>query len=210
LLAYKPQLGVLVPIALAAAGLWRCIAAAFITAAGIALAASALFGWHIWADWLAYLPSYADQFDRESTQIRYLMPTLTATLQTMGVSPSIIRPLQAALATASAVWIWRACRDGITPRAVLVIACGSLLATPHAFVYDLPLLTGAVLLFGHDRASTARGLVSSEVAALVLALVFPALMAHLGHRVPLGLPCLALLAAALIAAAKPARPAVRA
>ncbi len=80
---------------------------------------------------------------------------------------------------------------------------------PYAFVYDLPLLTGAVLLFIADRSRAPSGLSTGEVAALALALVFPAIMVHAGGAVPIGAPCLALLAAVLIAVT-PARPAGRA
>jgi hypothetical protein len=197
LLAYKPQLGFLVPVALAAAGWWRAIAAAAATVAVVALATSAAFGWHIWADWLAYLPAYADQFQRESTGNDQLMPTLTANLRMLGVASSIARPAQAALALLAAVWVWRAFRLGGGPRATLVLVTATFLGTPHAFVYDLPMLTGAVLLFIADRAGA--GFSTFEVAALALALVLPAAMAHAGPALPLSTECLALLAAALLA-----------
>ncbi len=109
LLAYKPQLGLLVPVALVAAGQWRAIATAVITVAAVALASGAAFGWHIWADWLAYLPAYSAQFERESSEITFLMPTPTAALRMLGAAPSIIRPTQAIMAVGCAVWVWRAC-----------------------------------------------------------------------------------------------------
>jgi hypothetical protein len=198
LLAYKPQLGVLVPVALLAAGQWRAIAAAVATVAMLAVATSAAFGWHIWLDWFGYLPAYADQFERESTQSDPLMPTLTAALRALHVAPGIARPAQAALALAAAVWVWRECRHGLTRGAVLALATGTFLATPHAFIYDLPLLTGAVLLFIDHRLRASDGLSTGEVCALTLALIFPALMVHAGGTVPIGVACLAVLAVVLI------------
>jgi hypothetical protein len=199
LLAFKPQLGLLVPVALVAAGAWRCIAAAAITVVLVALATSAGFGWHIWADWLAYLPTFSAQFERESSEIEYLMPTLTGTLRLLGAAPSVARPPQIVLAIAAAVWVWRACRGGLGPRAVLVLATATFLATPYAFIYDLPLLTGAVLLFVASRAHT--GLSTRLLGALVLALLFPVVLVHAGAVLPVGCACLLLLAAALVAAA---------
>ena len=198
LLAYKPQLGLLVPVALAAAGLWRVIATAVVTTLLVALATSAAFGWHIWAEWLTYLPAYAGQFARESTQDDYLMPTLTAALHMLGIGPGVARPAQLVLALAAAAWVWRAARPGLGPRAVLVLATASFLATPHAFIYDLPMLSGATLLFVADRAPA--GVTAQEAAALALALVFPAAMVHAGTTWPIGIVCLLLLGASLMAA----------
>jgi alpha-1,2-mannosyltransferase len=47
-LAYKPQLGIFVPLALAVAGRWRCFAAASGTVLALAAAATLAFGTHIW------------------------------------------------------------------------------------------------------------------------------------------------------------------
>jgi hypothetical protein len=53
LLAYKPQLGLVIPFALAAGGYWRTIAAAVVTVAALALVATAAFGADIWHAFLA-------------------------------------------------------------------------------------------------------------------------------------------------------------
>jgi hypothetical protein len=52
-LAYKPQLGLIVPLALAVAGRWRCFAAAALTVAGLSAAATAAFGMDIWPAFFA-------------------------------------------------------------------------------------------------------------------------------------------------------------
>jgi hypothetical protein len=204
--AFKPQLGVLLPVALVAAGAWRCLAAAAATVVLVAVATSAGFGWHIWADWLFYLPAFAARFDRESGDILYLMPTLTGTLRLLGVAAGLIRPAQALLALAAIVWVWRACRGGLGPRAVLVLATATLLATPYAFVYDLPMLTGAALLFADARLRAGGGLATMEVAALTMALLLPVVLTHAGNLLPIGPLCLLLLAAVLIADSRAASP----
>ena len=48
LMAYKPQFGLLIPIALAAGGYWRTIFAAAATVALLTLAATLAFGVHVW------------------------------------------------------------------------------------------------------------------------------------------------------------------
>jgi alpha-1,2-mannosyltransferase len=54
-LAYKPQLGIIVPLALAVAGRWRCFAAAAATVLALAGAATLAFGMDIWPPFIANL-----------------------------------------------------------------------------------------------------------------------------------------------------------
>jgi alpha-1,2-mannosyltransferase len=51
-LSYKPQLGIIVPLALAAAGRWRCFAAAGLTVLVLAGLATLVFGTEIWPAFL--------------------------------------------------------------------------------------------------------------------------------------------------------------
>ena len=60
ILSYTPQLGFLVPIALAAAGFWPAFLAASVTAIGLAVVATFAFGWAIWPAWISTLPVYAE------------------------------------------------------------------------------------------------------------------------------------------------------
>jgi hypothetical protein len=52
-LAYKPQLGLIVPLALAAAGRWRCFAAAAATVLALSALATIAFGLDIWPAFFA-------------------------------------------------------------------------------------------------------------------------------------------------------------
>ena len=62
LLTYKPQLGLLVPVALVAARLWRTLTIAGVTAILLVAATSLLFGIAIWPSWIASLPAFSRQF----------------------------------------------------------------------------------------------------------------------------------------------------
>ena len=57
MLGYKSQIGLLVPIALAAAGLWRIFGAACLTMIGLSLTATLAFGPAVWPAWISILPS---------------------------------------------------------------------------------------------------------------------------------------------------------
>ena len=59
LLTYKPQLGLLVPVALVSARLWRTLAAAALTACGLVIVTTLLFGGAIWPAWAAAFLSFS-------------------------------------------------------------------------------------------------------------------------------------------------------
>lgn len=184
LASYKPQLVALVPIALVAAGLWRVLAAAAATTLILAIAAGAAFGSGIWAAWLADLPLYSQQFDAHSLQF-HLMPTVTANLEMLDASAPLAHAAQGALALALAFAVWRRFRSGVSPQAAMLLVAAGFLATPHAFVYDLPLLTGAIFWFLEERLEAEAPFTLGEAAILVLGLILPAAMVWSGERVPI-------------------------
>ncbi|MGH7033780.1 MAG: glycosyltransferase family 87 protein [Stellaceae bacterium] len=183
LLSYKPQLWLLVPVALIAARAWRSIAAIGLTIAALVALTSMAFGWSIWPAWLASLPAYSRDFD--ASAIRYhLMPTVTANLQMLGLSLVAARLVQLAVAAGVAILIWRIFRPGATRKAGSALLAGTFLATPHAFVYDLPMLTGAIAGFVAEKLRVDGGCDPPEIAVLVFALAFPALMMFAGPHIP--------------------------
>jgi alpha-1,2-mannosyltransferase len=184
LLSYKPQLWLLIPVALIAARAWRSIAAIGLTIAALVALTSMAFGWSIWPAWLASLPAYSRDFDAGAMRY-HLMPTLTANLQMLGVSLSAARLVQLALAAGVASLIWRIFRSGATSQAANALLAGTFLATPHAFVYDLPMLTGAITGFIAEKLRLDGGCSPPEIAVLVFALAFPALMMFAGPHIPL-------------------------
>ena len=88
LLTCKPQFGLLLPVALLAAGQWRCVGAAAGMTAVLALVATLAFGSDAWAAWLHAMPNYAAWFAAGSVADR-LMPTVLADLQSLGVPDGI-------------------------------------------------------------------------------------------------------------------------
>ena len=173
LLTFKPQFGLMVPVVLLAARDWPTIAATCITAAALALGTTVLLGPAIWVDWLASLPRYQAWF--ETLTVRHLEPTVTMNLQLLGVPKPVASAAQAGSALAAGVLVWIACRRCPPTLAVPVALLATCLATPHALVYDLPLLTGAVVLAIDARRG--RPVAPVDIAVLLVVLVFPAAMA---------------------------------
>ena len=85
----------------------------------------------------------------------------------------------------TAIVIWRVFRNGVTPLAIAALLAGTFLATPHAFVYDLPILTGAVIMIIGDRLQSHPSFDFGEIVILIMALAFPAIIIWVGPHIPL-------------------------
>lgn len=96
--ACKPQLGLLVPVALLAMGAWRAIIAACAIGAVLIGATSLLFGVAIWPTWVGVLPQYADRFDLEMTAYWHLVPTVEGNLRLLGLTAVWAKLAQVAVA----------------------------------------------------------------------------------------------------------------
>ena len=180
LLAYKPQLGVLVPVALISAGRWRTIASAAVTGLVCAALSSWAFGWEIWPIWLHQLADYSGRF----APVNHLMPTIEANARMLGLPERLAQVVQAAVAIPVAILVWRAFRAGVTERAAALLVVGTFLATPHAFNYDMPMTTAAIVWYFEESLRLRRGLTLGEATVLMLALLLPFAMWALGDKGP--------------------------
>ena len=156
-LSYKPQLGLLLPVALLAGRLWAATLAAGVTTLGVTAAAMLVYGRTIWWDWLAMLPAYSDLFDRTIVGQKY-MATITAAVRVAGFSCGAATVVQAACG------------------GLVALLVGTFLATPHAFVYDMPMLAAAIALYIDARLETDSGFNLIEVLVLGALMLFPGLM----------------------------------
>jgi len=171
LLSIKPQLGLLVPVALLASRQWICLTAA--ASATLALAAASVIagGVEIWTAWLELLPRFAANTAANSESASRFMVSPPAVLLTLGLDYATARivHLPIALGLAGAVWVM--CRRfGLTPLTVAAVATATLLATPFAYFYDLTIAAAATAILAADALK--RGFLPGE--KLVLALVWVA------------------------------------
>lgn len=67
LLSYKPHLGLLLPLALGAAGYWRTFAAAAATTVALVLATTMVFGAESWTSFIAQIPKVGEQSFNQHT-----------------------------------------------------------------------------------------------------------------------------------------------
>ncbi|HTK13297.1 MAG TPA: glycosyltransferase family 87 protein [Xanthobacteraceae bacterium] len=154
LLAVKPQMGLLLPFALAAAGQWRTIAAAAATIAVLVAAATAWLGTAIWFDYLHMTQVFGNFIGQGFSGIRQLALSPYVSLQAVGVHAGFAAMLQAGIALTALVTIifvfWRnavnrAGDDEMLDLRLALLITGTLLATPYALSYDTPVLILAIL-----------------------------------------------------------------
>jgi hypothetical protein len=147
LLTFKPQLGLLLPLALVAGRHWRAAVAATIAALVFAATSAILFGTGVWADFLAStMLSRSLLEDGLGFGHYYKMQSVFAATRLLGFSLPVAYSLQAlvALSAAAAVaWVWRRpAGDPDMKNAALMAATP--LSTAFFFDYDLMLLAPAI------------------------------------------------------------------
>jgi hypothetical protein len=198
LLTYKPQLGLLVPVALVAARLWRTFAFATLTLILLVVATSLLFGVAIWPSWVASLPAFSREFAAESTTVRHLMPTILVALLQLGVAPAMAQVAQWAATAAVAAIVWSLFRSGPRELAGGGLLIAAFLATPYAFVYDMPGLATAVIWVVAERHRAGDALATDEMLVMILALISPITLVAAASDFPLTVLSLILLLGVIV------------
>ncbi|MGB8874271.1 MAG: glycosyltransferase family 87 protein [Desulfobaccales bacterium] len=208
LLSYKPQLAVLIPVALAAGRRWRALVSMGISAAALIAASLLVLGTGAWAAFFHNLPGTlaileTGRLGKGVVLVTAKMPTWAAAVLLAGGPPWLAQLLQAGvmLATTGIVfWVW----SRQAAPAVLVLC--ALLFPPYEFIYDLAILALPLAWLAWE--GHVEGWRPGEQALLVLAFLTPLLMPILAGTIRLQIAPLvltALLAMALRRLRPPAR-----
>ena len=141
LLTYKPQYGLLFPIALIVAGQWRVFVSAGITAVVMAFASWLAFGTESWLAFFHWMPRFSQAFLTEGQAPWWKMQSIFSLVRYFGGSEPLGWAFQWVLTASVAVvlaLIWRS-RVPYTLKAA-ALAAGTLLTTPYLFMYDMMVL----------------------------------------------------------------------
>src|SRR5581483_10549944 len=90
--------------------------------------------------------------------------------------------LQLVLSFAVAGMIWRAGRRGINDQTIALIAIGSIIVTPYAMIYDMPMVAAAIVIHWKARTDAGEPMAAREI-GLSIALS-ACLLVMIGHSVP--------------------------
>lgn len=172
LLAYKPQFGVLIPLALAAGQYWRSFAAAAITILGLAIAVTLLFGPLVWPAFLAGSHFTRTVILEQGNTGFEKIQTFFSQVRLWGGPIAMAYAVQGAAMLFCALMVtkaWRRPSSFGMRGAILCLA--TLLATPYALDYDLMLLAPALALIAAE--GKAHGFRPYELSLLTLLWLLP-------------------------------------
>ena len=187
-LAYKPQFGVLIPIALLAGGRWSTIGAAAATVAVLFAVSFVTLGggvWHAFANSMNFMQTVV--LEQGGIGWEKIQSAFSAVMM-WGGGARTAYATQIALAlmvAASLAWLWQS--DATFELKASALASGSLLATPYVLDYDLVVLAVAIAFF--VRHGLSRGFRDYEISLLAAAWIVPLLSRGIAGAtgIPLGL-----------------------
>ncbi len=176
LLTYKPQFGLLFPLALIADRRWLTIAVAAGVASLMAGASWLVFGGDTWQAFFHWLPITSHRVFDEGVADFDRLQSLYGLVRAHDGSETLAFVVQSAGSIAAALgilWLWRS-RAPFDLKAA-ALAAATLIATPYVYMYDVTVLAVAVgfLL----RYVLVRGFTTADICGLTagaaLILVFP-------------------------------------
>ena len=176
LLTYKPQFGLLFPLVLIADRRWLTMAVAAVVALGVAALSWFAFGSASWQAFVHWMPVTSRIVFGEGQADWGRLQSLFGLVRAHGGSEQfawIVQTIGGLIVAASVTWLWRSRLPYDLKAAAL--ACGTLLATPYLYMYDLTVLAVATAFL--IRYMLERGILASECAGLLAAgaliLIFP-------------------------------------
>jgi arabinofuranan 3-O-arabinosyltransferase len=186
LLTYKPQYGLLFPIALIAAAQWTVFLSAAITAVAIAFASWLVFGTESWLAFFHWMPVFSQAFLVDGKATWWKLQSLLSLVRYFGGPEPLAWACQWVLTASVAVVValmWRS-RISYTLKAA-ALAAGTLLTTPYLFMYDMMVLAVPVAFL--VRIGLKEGFRRYELPALGCALALFFVFTFTGTPVGLGM-----------------------
>ena len=154
-LILKPQLALMLPVAMLASGQWRTICGAILSSAGVMILGLAVFGQGATTAWLEQLPLYV-AIARDGLVGWHKLVSVYAAARQLGLPEILAFAVHGAVAlvAATAVWrIWRSTADW--PAKIAILSAATMLASPYLYVYDALILIPAFAYLVRRRAPAA-------------------------------------------------------
>jgi hypothetical protein len=183
LLAIKPHLALLFPLALVAIGAWRTLALALLSGTLLLMVSLLVLG----SDTLlAFFDGLqAARHGLEAGALPWAkMPTCFAQLRLLGVPVPVAYAAHALLAMLAVLTVWQLWRRPVAPALRnAALMCATFMVSPYVFDYDLVWLAFPLAWMALDGAR--HGWLRGERTILLLAWLLPAFMASLVDYLPL-------------------------
>jgi hypothetical protein len=204
LLCYKPEFGLLVPVALIAGRRWTTLAAASATVALLVGASVLAFGWETWRAFFDAFVATGSHYLGSERVVHTGSITFFGAALLLGLPTTLAYGIQgvAMLAGAALVaWVWR--RNASLPTRAAALVAGTLIAVPYALLYDIMLATVAIAWL--VRAGRSGGFLPGEPLVLLALYLMPLVETVAALRLHLPLATLTTAALAAICALRSRR-----
>lgn len=188
LLTYKPQLWLLVPVALVASRQYKALAATLAAAFALCLLSVAVLGLGPWRDWLVLMTQPSALYDHWRVLARLNGQSVYADATLIGANETVANFVQAlaALGAAACVW-WCYSRPMAGDLRLAVLLAATMLSAPHVIGYDAVMLGLAATVFFVHALRHGIGLGDAAIAMLLWAspIFNPPSVFRLGLMTPL-------------------------
>jgi hypothetical protein len=171
LLTYKPQFGVLLPVALAAARQWRAFASAAATAARFAGLSIVVFGTGVWEALPRQLLAQTGEVlraggtDDPGAEWGYIQ-TVYGMVRALHAGAPLAWLAQGITTAGAAIIVWLVWRSPFRyALKAATLAAATLIATPYAFAYDMAAIAIPIAFLAKDQMR--HGLLRGEQAILI-------------------------------------------
>jgi arabinofuranan 3-O-arabinosyltransferase len=184
-LTYKPQWGILIPVALVAAKQWRVIASAAATTTLLAGVSVAAFGIDAWVSFPREIIAQAGLNLFPNSARWELSQSIYGLVQYLRGGATVAGVVQGTttLGVAAVVWLFWRSRARYALKAA-TLSAGAVIATPYAFGYDLALVAIPVAFLAKDQIE--RGFLTGEQTILLALFAASLLIIPTAGRAPVG------------------------
>jgi hypothetical protein len=149
-LTYKPHLGILFPLALAAASQWRAFASAAAAAVLLAVASAVAFGTIAWAEFPRQIIEEADASVFYDNNIG--LQTVHGLIRVLHGGATVAWLAQVVTIVGVALIVWLVWRSRMRyPLKAATLSVAALIASPHTFVTDMAALAIPIAFLADDQ-----------------------------------------------------------
>jgi arabinofuranan 3-O-arabinosyltransferase len=184
-LTYKPQFGILLPVALIAARQWRACVSAAVTAILLVAASAAAFGVDGWVAFPRALFAQGSGTMFASPDWGFLLQSVYGLILVLHGGATLAWLVQGAAAAGVGVIVWLVWRSPVryALKAATLSAAG-LIATPYAFAYDLAAIAIPVAFLATDQIRC--GLLRGEQTTIIVLFVASLAVIPTTGKAPVG------------------------
>ncbi len=172
-LTYKPQFGILLPVALMGARQWRAFVSATVTAVFLVAASAAAFGVGGWAAFPRALFAEGGETMFASSDWGFLLQTVYGLILVLHGGAALAWLAQGVAAAGVGIVVWLVwCSPVRYALKAATLSTAGLIATPYAFAYDLAAIAVPVAFLASDqiRCGLLRGEQTTMIALFVASL----------------------------------------